>query len=155
MIGTRKEIVDFLLSESNDKVYELKEFNEKKRSLSANAYAWVLMSQIADKLGLTKIEVYRKYIEDKGIYRIIKIDKKATKTFIKLWSERGLGWLCDEQESTGKYTEIICYYGSSSYSRKQMSLFVEYIVDEAKGLGIPTLDERRLEELVSKWKPLL
>ena len=34
----------------------------RKRSLSANAYAWVLMDKLAQKLGTTKTAVYREHV---------------------------------------------------------------------------------------------
>ncbi len=53
----------------------------KDRSLNANAYAWALMSDIADYLGLSKEEVYedmlRKYgttdTDDNGVSLVISV----------------------------------------------------------------------------------
>ena len=36
----------------------------KKRTLDANAYAWVLIGKLAAKLRIKPIEVYRQYIKD-------------------------------------------------------------------------------------------
>ena len=47
--------------------YELKRVT-KKRSLSANGYAWALMDEIAAALRITKEEVYRKAINDVGVF---------------------------------------------------------------------------------------
>ena len=41
----------------------IKEFR-KKRSLDANAYAWVLMNKLADKLNMGVRDLYRHYIPD-------------------------------------------------------------------------------------------
>ncbi len=37
-----------------------------KRSLDANAYAWVLMDKLAEAMGITKVEVYRGAIRKIG-----------------------------------------------------------------------------------------
>ena len=125
--------------------------HKEKRSLNANNYAWVLMQKIADKIGSTKEEVYRKYIKEKGIFKTITIDNQAASTFIHLWNNNGIGWLCEVLNKGNTTTDLIAYYGSSSYNTKQMSVFVDYIVEEAKELGIETLPPDELNRLKSLW----
>lgn len=125
--------------------------HKEKRSLNANSYCWVLMQKIADNIGSTKEEVYRKYIKEKGVFRTITIDNQAASTFIHLWTSRGLGWICEVLNKGNTTTDLIAYYGSSSYNTKQMSIFVDYIVEEAKELGIETLSPDELNRLKSLW----
>lgn len=130
---------------------ELKEHKEK-RSLNANAYVWVLIGKIAEVVGNTKEEVYREYIKHKGIYRIVTIDKKAAPTFIKIWNEKGLGWICETSENNIEgLIDIVAYYGTSSYNAKQMAGFIDYIVQEAKELNIETLTPSELQLLKDEW----
>lgn len=125
---------------------------KKKRSLNANAYCWVLIGKIAEVLGNTKEEVYREYIKHKGIYRIITIEQAAVPTFQKVWEERGLGWLCETSETKiAGLVDVIAYYGSSSYNTKQMANFIDYIVQEAKDLGIETLSPVEIQRLKESW----
>mgnify|MGYP004523738417 CR=1 FL=1 len=44
---------------------EIKEHREK-RSLDANAYFWVLVDRLAEKLRIPKTEIYRRYIREIG-----------------------------------------------------------------------------------------
>lgn len=125
--------------------------HKEKRSLNANSYCWVLMQKIADVIGSTKEEVYRKYIKEKGIFRTITIDNQAADTFIHLWNKNGIGWLCEVLNKGNTTTDLIAYYGSSSYNTKQMSSFVDYIVSEAKGLGISTETPEEIERIKSLW----
>ena len=151
MIGKPEELVRWLFNQDKDKVFEIKE-HKLKRSLNANAYCWVLMNKIADAIKSTKEEVYREYIKNKGIFRLITMNKDATNTFIKVWQEKGLGWICDISES--KYegmVDVVAYYGTSSYNTKQMANFIDYVVDEAKNLGIETLPPDEIERLKSLW----
>ena len=130
---------------------EIKKHSEK-RSLNANSYCWVLIQKIADKLGNTKEEVYREYIKNKGIYRIVTISKEAVPTFIKLWQDKGLGWICETSETKiAGLIDVIAYYGTSSYNSKQMANFIDYVVEEAKQLDIEVLTPRELEELKVLW----
>lgn len=151
MIGKPIEIIQYLYNQDKEKVFEIKE-HKVKRSLNANAYCWVLMNKIADAIKSTKEEVYREYIKNKGIFRLITMNKDATNTFIKVWQEKGLGWICDISES--KYegmVDVVAYYGTSSYNTKQMANFIDYVVDEAKNLGIETLPPDEIERLKSLW----
>lgn len=151
MIGSPLQIIQWLYSQDKDKKFEIKEHKEK-RSLNANAYAWVLIGKIAEVVGNTKEEVYREYIKNKGIYRIITIDEKAAPTFMKVWQGQGLGWLCET--STTKIAglvDIVAYYGTSSYNTKQMASFIDYIVQEAKELEIEVLPPEEIERLKSLW----
>lgn len=152
MQGKPLEIINWLYNQDKDKQFEIKEHKEK-RSLNANAYCWTLIGQIADVIGRTKEEVYRDYIKNKGIYRVITIDSKAVSTFQKIWSERGLGWLCETMETKIEgLTDVIAYYGTSSYNTKQMANFVDYVVQEAKQLGIQTKEDMEIERMLREWQ---
>lgn len=151
MIGKPIEIIQYLYNQDKEKVFEIKE-HKLKRSLNANAYCWVLMNKIADVIKSTKEEVYKEYIKNKGIFRVITMNKEASDTFIRVWQDKGLGWICDISES--KYEgmiDVVAYYGTSSYNTKQMANFIDYVVEEAKNLGIETLTPDEIERLKSLW----
>ena len=84
----------------------------KKRSLDSNAYMWTIAEKIAQKLGITKIEVYRDAIKEVGQCEVLPIKNDAVETFINAWKHNGQGWLC---EIIGKsklegYTNVTAYY---------------------------------------------
>lgn len=128
--------------------------HRQKRSTQANAYCWELISKIADIIGSTKEEVYRDYIHNKGIFRIITMSTDAVDTFKKIWQEKGLGWLCETSETNiPGLTDVVAYYGSSCYDTKQMSVFIDYIVQEAKNLGIQTESPEEIQRMKDMWVP--
>ncbi len=162
--ATGKPIISLMINEGEEclKLYDLLKDEEKleikiekyrkKRSLNANAYCWTLIGKIAEEVGNTKEEVYREYIRNKGIYQVITLNNRAVPTFMKLWTEKGLGWLCETSETKIEgLTDVTAYYGTSSYNTKQMAGFVDYIVEEAKTLGIETLPLDEIERLKSLW----
>jgi len=151
MIGTGQEITGWLWGKDREQLFEIKEY-KKKRSLNANSYCWVLLQKLADKLNTTKEELYRKYIREKGIFRTITIDNQAVNTFIHLWEEKGLGWICEVLSKDETSTELIAYYGTSSYNTSQMAHYVDYIVEECKLQGIETMTQEELESLKENWK---
>ena len=150
MVGKPIEIIQFLYNQDKDKVFEIKEHKEK-RSLNANSYCWVLLQKLADKLGTTKIELYKKYIREKGIFRTITIDNRAVDTFIHLWEEKGIGWICEVSNKGNTSTDLIAYYGTSSYNTKQMAHYIDFVVDACKEQGIETLTPQEIENLKEKW----
>ena len=137
------------------KVYEadLKE-HRKKRSLDANSYAWVLLGKLANKVGLPKEEVYREFVKDVGNnYEILPIRNDAVDKWISNWQSKGIGWVCDilgESKLDG-YTNVITYYGSSTYDSSQMSKLINLIVDECKTQGIETMTPAELAMLMDGW----
>lgn len=152
MIGTPEELSRYLWSLDKEKQYEIKEY-KKKRSLNCNAYCWLLLGEIANEVGRTKEDIYRDYIKNKGIYRIITMNSEAVPTFTKIWSEKGLGWICETMETKiAGLIDVIAYYGTSSYNSKQMAGFVDYVVQEAKQLGIKTLEDYEIEKLIEEWE---
>lgn len=152
MIGTPEELSKYLWSLDKEKQYEIKEC-KKKRSLSCNGYCWLLIGKIANQIGRTKEDIYRDYIKNKGIYRIITMNSEAVPTFTKIWSEKGLGWICETMETKiAGLIDVIAYYGTSSYNSKQMAGFVDYVVQEARQLGIKTLEDYEIEKLIEEWE---
>ena len=49
MVGTSNKIITYLLEQAKDKQFEIKEYKQK-RSLDSNAYCWVLLGKLQDKL---------------------------------------------------------------------------------------------------------
>lgn len=127
----------------------------KKRSMDANAYAWVLIGKMAAVLRLTTSEVYRSIIREiGGNSEIIAVRNDAVETWIKAWESHGIGWqteIFNDKRGDG-FTDIMCWYGSSIYDTRQMSALLEQIVTEAKQLGIETLTPRELAALNQNWE---
>ena len=151
MIGTPRELSNYLWQLDENKKYEIKEHKEK-RSLNANSYCWTLIGKIAEKLGFTKEQVYKQYIFNIGIYRVITMNKQAVDTFIKVWQTQGLGFICETYDNQIEgLVDVIAYYGTSSYNSKQMARFIDHIVEEAKEYGIQTLTPNQIADLKSSW----
>lgn len=126
----------------------------QKRSLTANAYAWQLIGQLAKALGTPTNEVYRNLILEIGDnFEIIVLREDAVQSFTDHWQEKGLGWIVKPigAHVLRGYVEVAAYYGSSTYDSKQMSELIDLIVLECKEQGIETLTERELSLLKNEW----
>ena len=74
-------------------------------------------------------------------------------THLDVYKRQGLGWQVETLESKLKgCTNVVLYYGSSSYDTKQMSMLIDNIVQDCKALGIETMTPRELQALKDGWK---
>ena len=124
-----------------------------KRSLDANAYAWTLMGKLQEALDIPKEEIYKDLIRNTGDYEVIPIKNEAVDKFKNAWSKNGLGWITDTTKSKLEgYTNVIAYYGSSSYDTKSMARLIDLIVQECKQFNIETMTEDEIYSLIGAWK---
>lgn len=129
----------------------------KKRSLDANAYCWVLCDKIAKELCkdgeiITKENVYKDSILQIGTFEPMIVQEKTFKRFERIWSKQGLGFLVQEISRKDKCVKVNCYYGSSTYDSKEMSLLIELLVNLAKSLNIETKSQAEINSLLEAWK---
>lgn len=122
------------------------------RSHNANAYLWVLLGELQKKLRIPKIELYRKYVRECGPYQVLPVINDAVDRFIHdVWEKKGLGWVCDTTTSKiDGYTNVIAYYGTSAYTREEMAVLLDQVVQDCVELKIPTKPQEEINALLSK-----
>ena len=147
MIGTREEISRYLWQLDEEKLYEIKEYKEK-RSLNANAYVWKLITEIGNKLRKSKEEVYLQMLKDYGQSEMVSILSSIDpKGFFKYYSIAGKSILNGKE-----FTHYKIYKGTSEYNTKEMSIFIDGVVQEAQQLDIETKTPNEIERLKRMWK---
>lgn len=164
---TRKSKISLLLDTKEINIIEkLKKENKlnveikkwyRKRSNDANAYCWVLCDAIAKELSkdgsiFTKEQVYKDSILQIGSFQPMIIEEKAYENFVRIWEKQGLGFLVQEVSRKNKCVKVNCYYGSSSYDSKEMSLLIQNIIEFAKSLNIETKSPSEIESLLKEWE---
>ena len=134
MIGTPEEISKYLWTLDKDKKYELKDYHQK-RSLNANAYCWKLITEMANVLRLSKEEVYLQMLKSYGQSEIVSMLSSINPAgYLKYYEAIGTGIVNNKE-----FTHYKIYKGSSEFNTKEMSIFIDGIVQECTNLGIPTL----------------
>lgn len=135
-----------------DTDFSIKKFRYK-RSLDANAYAWVLIGKIAEAKHITKTEVYRNAIREiGGVSDVISIKKAAVPRLQEEWNRKGIGWQIDDIGSKiPGWTNVILYYGSSSYDTSQMADLIDSLIQDAKALGIETRTPEEINSLLEEY----
>ena len=130
----------------------IKEFR-KKRSLDANAYAWVLMNKLADKLNMGVRDLYRHYIPDiPENSQVVCVPTEAVEKLQSGWEHNGIGWCSDTlKPKLPGCTNVVLYYGSSTFDQKQMGVLLDLIIADCKQVGVEYLTPEELERLKGEW----
>ena len=124
----------------------------KKRSNDANAYAWVLLGELQDALNIPKEEIYRDLIRNIGSYEIVPVKNKAVEKFRQAWSKNGLGWITETMKSKLEgFTNVVAYYGSSTYDTKEMTRLLDSIIQDCKSQNIETKPQAEIDSLLKEW----
>jgi hypothetical protein len=147
-----EDVLNGLKDSKNGLKIDISKWREA-RSRDANAYCWVLLDKIAEATNSTKELIYREIIKRVGVFEVLPIKDVAVESFIKKWQSKGLGWVCEilGQSKLKDYTNIVAYFGTSTYDTKEMSRFIDEVVQEAKGLGIQTETPDKIAEMKSLW----
>ena len=126
----------------------------EKRSLDANAYCFVLIGKLAEKLKIPKEDIYRAAIKEiGGNYEVVCVKDEALEKLCKGWAHNGLGWQTDTMPSKiDGCTNVILYYGSSTYDTAQMSRLIDIIVQDCKEHGIDTRTPNEIAKMLSLWE---
>lgn len=147
MIGNAETIVKWLFTQDRDRIWEIKEHKEK-RSLNANAYLWVLVGKIADRLRASKDEVYLKCLKLYGQSEIVSVLSDIdVRGYFKYFEEIGKGHVNGRE-----FTHYKVFKGSSEYDSKEMAVLIDGVISEAKELDIETLPPHEIERMKQRWK---
>lgn len=147
------EALKWLVGFREGKEYEITQIRPR-RSLDANAYAWVLLDKLSAALGYPKTELYRRYIKEVGgCSDMVCVRNQAVDHLCREWSKKGLGWQTDTMPSKHEgYTRVVLYYGSSTYDREQMSRLIDLIKQDCTSVGIEVKSEEEIESLLQQYE---
>lgn len=130
MKGKPLELINYLSQQNRDKIFEVKEVNGG-RTQSQNAIAWALITLIANELRKSKEEVYLDMLKDYGQSMLIPVPK-GEKPIFKYSIYKSSSIL------NGKEADwYLILKGSSEFDTKEMSIFIDGIVQECNNIGIP------------------
>lgn len=123
--------------------------HRNRRSLNSNAYLWILLQKIAEALKTDKDAVYLLMLERYGQFTHIIVKPQVVDKIIAEWrTVRNLGEVTLNGQ---KGVQLQCYFGSSSYTTKEMATLIDGVVSECKELGIETLPEDEIKRMSEEW----
>ncbi len=160
LVPTMAKVGAFIesLADQKDYVLEIKP-KVKHRSLSANAYMWVLIGKLQAELAkndpqINKEEIYQGYVRQYGRSVDYQIPDSAVNAMISSWEKNGLGWTAEKVDD-GIYprTSLVrFYYGTSCYGTKRMARLIDAVVQDCKALHIETMPPAELAQLMAAWE---
>lgn len=127
---------------------------KQRRSMTANAYAWVLLGKLASVLHRPSVEIYRELVQNVGDnFEVLAMPAEAVDSFKAHWESNGLGWMVVRigEHALRDYDEVAAYYGSSVYDTRQMSVLIDLVVQECREQEIETLPQHKIHGMVERW----
>ena len=140
------------LSAAEKLSFEMKPYRAK-RSLDSNAYAWVLLDKLSEKLRIPKVTIYREIIKDVGgNSETVCVTNGAVERLCEGWSKNGIGWITETFPSKIEgCTNVILYFGSSTYDTAQMHRFLDLVIEICEENDIDTITPNEKAKLLSMW----
>lgn len=145
----------FYAQENGDKPQRLKLTRwTEKRSLSANAYAWVLLDKLSTVLHLPPEEIYRQLIPDVGgNSTAASVPLDGLEMLRRSWAKNGTGWTLEVigvSDSPGMI-DVMLYCGSSVYDTAQMARLIDLIIAECRENGVEYLPPDKINAMLETW----
>ena len=131
----------------------------EKRSLNANAYAHVLLGQIAKEAGISLTEAKNRLLAEWGQFDTTEDGKPLTIILREDIPWERLEWIHLRPTTKTKilddrrlYRVYLVIAGSHTYDSAQFSRFLNGIIEECKQVGIETLDEEEIKHMMKSYK---
>ena len=125
----------------------------EKRSLDANAYAWVLLYKIAKAVREEPTVTYRKLIRNFPVKtKVCCCKEEDVESEVREFVAGHIGRMVDVGESKFPgYVVLHKKYGSSSFDTAQMSAFLDKIKEQCEELDIDTKPDEYVNSLLKEW----
>ena len=121
--------------------------HRERRSLNANNYAWALLTEIGNVMRLNKDDVYFLMLQRYGQCEMISVkDGIPIGDYVKYCVRAGESWLND---TLFKHYKV--YKGSSEFTKEEMAVFIDGVVQEAQDLNIDTRTPDEIAKLKDLW----
>ena len=126
--------------------------HRKKRSLDANAMLWACLSDIAKAMTppADKWDVYLLMLKRYGKYTYICVKPSVVDAVKAQWRECEV--LGNVNINGQDATQMLCYFGSSTYNTKEFSILLEGVVSEMKELGLTPPPSKEMERCLEQWE---
>ncbi len=142
MIGNAEKIIQWLFQQDREKIFEIKE-KKAKRTLTQNAYYWVLLHELASALKIDNDTMHKMMLERYGVYEVISVQSSIDLTgYLKYFDEIGSGTVNGKE-----FTHYKIYKGSSQMDSKEFAILLDGVRSECEEVGIPTLTPSEIAQL--------
>lgn len=122
----------------------------EKRTMTANAYLWVLLTEIGNALRESKEQIYFDMLKAYGQGGAVSVEERFAESFGRSYKyHEKIG----ESTLNGKtFVHFRFWVGSSEYNREEFSILLDGVVNEARNLGIETKPKEEIESLLKEYE---
>lgn len=146
MRGTAFECIQWLASQDPNGMFEVTEAKKrKKRSLTQNAYYWVMLNKLAAKLRMSDSELHKNMLREYGVYDVFSIqDNIPIDGYFRYYDVIGHGYV-----NGRRFKHVKVYKGSSHMSSAEFTRLIDGMREECVLQGIDVMTPREIAEL--RW----
>lgn len=138
MQGTSFECIAWLASQDPNGNYEVKEV-KRRRSMTQNAYYWVMLNKLAAKLRMSDKEVHHHMLRDYGVCDVFSIREDVPiASYFKYYEVIGKGTV------NGRvFKHVKVYKGSSQMDSAEFARLIDGMREECmlQGIDVATPEE--------------
>ena len=151
MIGTVKQIIQWLLNQPQDKQFEVKE-HKNKRSKDANSLLWACLDEIAKAMipPQDKWNVYLLMLKRYGKFTYICVKPNVVDAVKLQWRE------CEEIGHVNingqDAVQLLCYFGSHTYNTKEFSVLLDGVISEMAEMGLETPQDKEMQRAIKQYE---
>jgi hypothetical protein len=144
MRGTALECIQWLASQEPAKRFEVsEETSKKKRSLTQNAYYWVMLNKLAAKLRMSDSELHKNMLREYGVYDVFSIlDNIPIDGYFRYYDVIGHGYV-----NGRRFKHVKVYKGSSHMSSAEFSRLIDGMREECVIQGIDVMTPSEIAEM--------
>lgn len=131
--------------------------HRRKRSLNANSYFHVLVTEIAGAVGDTNTSIKNRLIREYGAFEYINgliptfLLKAEYEADMMVREDIHVKVIAREHKDGEDWVRCAFMRGSHTYNTAEMSRLIDGTVEEAKGLGIETLTPDKINHMKMLW----
>lgn len=128
---------------------KIKRYSEP-RTLKANAYLWILITEIGNRLRLSKEDIYFDMLKAYGQSGAVSVREKYAERF-----ERNTPYceLLGESELNGQtWKHYRFWIGSHEYDRYEFGILLDGVIQEAQQLNIEVKPKEDIESMLNEWE---
>jgi hypothetical protein len=144
MRGTALECIQWLASQEPAKRFEVsEETSKKKRSLTQNAYYWVMLNKLAAKLRMSDSELHKNMLREYGVYDVFSIlDNIPIDGYFRYYDVIGHGYV-----NGRRFKHVKVYKGSSHMDSAEFSRLIDGMREECVIQGIDVMTPSEIAEM--------
>ena len=146
MRGTALECIAWLASQEPTKRFEVsEETTKKRRSLTQNAYYWVMLNKLAAKLRMSDSELHKNMLREYGTYDVFSVLQEVPiEQYFRYYDVIGHGVL------NGRvFKHVKVYKGSSHMDSAEFSRLIDGMREECVLQGIDVMTPQEIARM--RW----